>query len=126
MFKVNGRDQDGYPTEGFDVVPERKQDVLPTVVQLLKEANQRSERLQDEKDYWYRRHQDLYKDYIALKYNEAYQHCLTPSKQNTSVELALCEECKSTISELRKEIQRQEGVIRYWQECYETALQQLS
>ena len=127
MFTLKGRDENGYPTEGLDVVPERKtNDVLSTVVELLKESNQRSSRLQDEKDYWYHRYQDLNKDYIALKYDDSCQQCLTPSKQGTSGELSLCEECKSTIRELKKELERQEKVIRYWQECYETTLQHLS
>ena len=55
LCSLKGRDEQGYPTEDVDIVPERKTpDVLSTVVHLLQEANQRNERLKDEKGYWYK------------------------------------------------------------------------
>ena len=131
LSTLRRRDKDGYPLEGHDVVPERKKDtdVLSVVVKLLKDANERADRLQDEKHYWYRRHQDLYQDYIALKFSDICDNCQTRAKENTasSGEVFLCKDCKEgkqTIQRLKQELQKQEGLVRYWQECYETSLQQ--
>ena len=113
------------------MVPERKKDVdvLSVVVKLLKDANERADRLQDEKDHWYKRYQDLYQDYIALKFSNLFDNCQTRAKENTtsSDEVILCEDCKEgkpTIQSLKQDLQKQEGLVRYWLECYETSLQQ--
>ena len=60
LCSLKGRDQNGYPTERIDMVPERK---LSTFVQLLQEANQRNDRLQNERDDWGRLYHDLYQEY---------------------------------------------------------------
>ena len=127
-MSLKGRDNYGYATEGVDVVPERKkEDVLATVVRLLKDANERLDRLLDEKERWQNRHQNLYQDYIALKFSDTCEHCKTVVEQNTAetVEVVLCERCKEdkqTIQGLKQEVERQEKLVRYWQECYETLL----
>ena len=105
-----GRGEYGYAAEGVDVVPERqREDVLSTVVKLLKQANERTDRLRDEKEYWQNRHNNLYQDYIALKFSDNCEHCKTKANQNTAetVELVLCEKCKEdkqTIQGLRREV----------------------
>lgn len=130
LSTLRSRDKDGYPPEGQDVVPERKKDadVLSVVVKLLKDANERVNRLQDEKDHWYKRYQDLYQDYIVLKFSDICHNCQTRAKENTasSDEVFLCKDCKEgkqTIQSLKQDLQKQ-GLVRYWQECYETFLQQ--
>ena len=109
------------------MVPERKQaDVLSTVVQLLQEANQRNHQLEKEHDRWVKRYHDLYQDYIALEFSDLCQHCQTTSKENTTEELLLCDTCKQnkdTVASLRQELFSIEKEARYWEECYDTLLE---
>ena len=37
---------------------------------LLQQTNKREEELKDKVDYWHRKYNQLYADYIALKYND--------------------------------------------------------
>ena len=75
-----GRDQNGYPADGIDVVPERNS--LSTVVQLLKEQ---SERPQDKRDSLTKRYHDLYQDYIVLKYSDQFVSTVSDNLQRKHV-----------------------------------------
>ena len=87
MLRLKGRCKDGYPDEGIDVVPERTK--ATAIVKLLKEANERADKMQDEKDYWYRCHHDLYQDYIALKFSDICDECKVKEESIKSGELIL-------------------------------------
>lgn len=124
MLRLKGRCKDGYPDEGIDVVP--KCTKAATIVKLLKEANERADKMQDEKDYWYRRHHDLYQDYIAMKFSDICDECKVKEESIKSGELILCQHCKEgrqTLQSLKIELAKKEELIRYWQDCYETSLQ---
>ena len=71
LCSMKGRDEDGYPLEGVDVVPERKgkrkllyskedfhaskiESSLSRLVELLQQANEGVEKLKDSVQYWSR------------------------------------------------------------------------
>ena len=97
--------------------------LFTTIVKLLKEANERADKMQDEKDYWYRCHHDLYQDYIALKFSDICDECKVKEESIKSDELILCQHCKEgrqTLQSPKIDLAKKEELIRYWQDCYET------
>ena len=134
---VKGRDKDGYPLEGIDVVPnfpprpkEEEFNTIPKLVQLLQEANRRQAQRKDSSEYWNRRYHALYQEHMALKYGHFCETCQT--KRDTTPPggcIELCTECgqgKETVQSLQLKLEKKEEAIRYWQDCYETALRQVS
>ena len=139
---VEGRDADGYPTEGIDVVPERKpkplykkeedfhagkiEYSLARLVELLQEANKRAEEAENKVETLNRKYNNLHADYIALKYNNLCVECQTVKDSAMSGKTyTLCKTCargKETIESLHRELEKEQEKIRYWQDCYETAL----
>ena len=126
------RHQQGYRLEGVDVVPERPKPKNPMseLIALLQQANKREEELKDKVDHWHRKYNQLYADYIALMYDDL---CLTCQKVQDSTRsgktYTLCESCaagKQTIESLQRELEKEREDSIYWQECYETALKELS
>ena len=141
LCTLKGRDAQGYPLEGVDVVTDKKwcpiyskeekgNETIPALVQLLQDANKRETLLKDSIDYWNRKYYDLYQEHMALKYGNLCQTCqttqaLTPPGKT----ITLCSECsvgKSTIQSLKRELKEKDEEISYWQECYETALKQIT
>ena len=51
-----GRNENGYPTDGIDIVSERPKPKNPVseLIALLQQANKREEELKDKADYWHR------------------------------------------------------------------------
>ena len=97
-------------------------------MQLLQDANRREARWKDSYDYLNKRYHDLYQEYMALKFGDFCQTCQT--KQDTTPPagcIELCRECskgKQTVQSSTR-VGKDES-IRYWQDCYETALRELS
>ena len=143
---LKGRDANGYPIEDIDVEPERKvkplykneedfhagkiEYSLARLVELLQEANKRAKEWEENVETLNRKYNNLHADYIALKYSNLCGECQkvkgsTPSGKTYT----LCETCargKETIESLRIELERAQQKIRYRQECYETALTQIT
>ena len=143
---MKGRDKNGHPLEGVDVVAERKGEWRPLyskeedfhagkieyslarLVELLQEANKRAEDWKDKVDTIQRKYNNLHADNIALKYSDLCIACQkvegsTPSGKTYT----LCQSCaggrKSTES-LKRELEKEREQTIYWQHCYETALKQ--
>jgi len=133
---VKGRDEDGYPLEGIDVIPhvppreDESDGTIPKLVQLLQDANRRETRWKDSYEYLNKRYHDLYQEYTALKFGDFCQTCQT--KRDTTppggcIELSReCGKGKRTVQGLELELEKKDESIRYWQDCYETALRELS
>ena len=73
-----------------------------------------------------RKYNHLHADYIALKYNNLCDECQnvkdsTPFGKTYTV-CKTCARGKETIESLQRELEKQQEKIRYWQDCYETAL----
>ena len=139
---VKGRDADGYPTEGIDVVPERKpkplykkeedfhagkiEYSLARLVELLQEANKRAEEGENKVETLNRKYNNLHAEYIALKYNNFCDECQKVKDSAVSGKTyTLCKTCargKETIESLQRELEKEQEKIRYWQDCYKTAL----
>jgi len=127
---VKGRNEDGYPMEGLDRVSTPKEShTIPTLVQLLQEANRRATRWKEAYATPNKKYQDLYQEHVALKFEDFCQPCQT--KRDTTPPgrcIELCRKCsegKQTLQSLRLELEKKDETIRYWQECYETALKEL-
>ena len=92
---MKGRDEKGYPLEGVDVVPEHKgkkkplyskeqdfhagkiESSLSRLVELLQQANEREEKLNDSVQYWSRKYHSLYQEHMAIKYSDLCERCQT-------------------------------------------------
>ena len=123
-----GRDENGYRSEGIDLVPERPKprellNELITLleqrneqvtqlkqqadlVKLLQQANDREETLKHKVEHWYRKYNSLHSEYIALKYSD-----LGDTHQN-----------EQTVESLKRDLIKAKEESQYWQTCYETLL----
>ena len=148
-----GRNAQGRPLKGVDVVPEKKppigqwkplfasssssstqtrddeEDTIPKLVKLLQKANKRADNAEDGRSFWCTKYHDLYNDYMALKYEDICESCqLQRETKPPGKTLTLCTECskgKQTIQSLQTKLEKKQEEIKYWQDCYETALSQL-
>ena len=126
------RDSDGYPLAGVDEVPQRppREQTIPRLVQLLTDANRREERANDALESLNRRYRELLKDYNALNHRDFCETCQTKKESTPEggcVELCtLCSRHRETLQSLQRELVKKEDQVRYWQDCYETALSELT
>jgi len=142
LCPLKGRNPDGTPSEGIDEVPvrppkskgEKQELTLSSVVTLLKEANKREEALKESLKNWSRQYNALYQEHMAYKMNDLCSECqsIRDTAWNTPGEyrsLYECDDCRhkgKTIAVLKRELVEKEEQIRYWQDCYETALRERS
>ena len=147
MCSLKGRDAQGYPPEGFDecgpVPPTLKElvakinareargnDTLTKLVQLLQAANEREDKLKESSELWCRKYHSLYQDYLALKYSDICVSCQKEQDSTPAGEtITLCHCCgegKKTLKSLKLELEKVREETRYWQDCYETALKQIT
>ena len=131
---VKGRDADGYPTEGIDVVAERKatplykkeedfqegkiEYSLAGLVELLQDANKRAEEWENKVETLNRKYNNLHADYIALKYSNLCDACQNVKDSTASGKTyTLCKTCsrsKGTIENLQRGLEEHQEKIRYW------------
>ena len=150
LCSVKGRDEYGYAVEGKDEVPERPQDSkwvplyeeegyfhkgriessLAKIVSLLKESNKRADQWKDDYQHLLRKYENLHHDHMALKYGDLCRTCQmvsdTTPPGKTITPCRSCREGKQTIESLKRELEKEREQTRYWKECYETALKELS
>ena len=133
---MKGRDRYGRPTEGVDKVPVRppkskeKQECLSQLMNMLQQANKREEELKETMKFWSRKYHSLYQEHMAYRYDD---HCIDCQKKQEITPkgdtIELCRECskgKQTVLSLQRDLEKKDEQIRYWQDCYETALSELS
>lgn len=131
MCSLITRDQNGYPLEGVDVVSDDKLDSsLARLIGLLQEANKRADNWKDMTDTLQRKYNALYQDYMALKYSDLCVLCQkeldsTPAGETITL-FRCCSEGKKTLKSLKLELEKVREETRYWQDCYETALKQIT
>ena len=110
--------------------PPPKDDTVSNLVQLLQAANAREDRLKETVVQWNRKYHDLYQEHIALKFGDICKTC--QMKQDTTEPggcVTLCAKCsegKKTIQGLQLRLEKKQEEVRYWQDCYKTALSQLT
>ena len=133
-MSLNTRDEQGYPLEGIDVVPIRPKVKEPNkmaeLMKLLQEANRREEKEHEHADYWHRAYHRLNQDYIALQFEDLCSECKRVKAGTESGETyTLCETChrgRETVRTLTRKLEEKEKERVYWQDCYKTALRQLT
>ena len=129
------RDAQGYPISGIDVVPHYPKKPSPTrsaqltsqLTTLLVEANRREEDLKDSVEYWRKKYKTLHQEHMALKFGDLCRKCQTLRDTTSPGDtITICPDCsqdKVTLQSLRSELEKKEDEVRYWQDCYETALE---
>ena len=124
---LNTRDANGYPLHGYDFVPKPK-DTLSELVKLLQQANERVEQLKDTMQYWKRKYENLNQEYLAFTFEDLCERCHTIRDTTPPGDtITLCTNCsrdKDTTASLTLKLEKKETELRYWQDCYETLLQQ--
>ena len=59
-MSLNTRDENGYPLEGIDIIPEcPRVNKLSQLMKLLQQANRREEQANERTGYWHRAYQQL-------------------------------------------------------------------
>jgi len=128
---IKGRDEHGYPLEGVDVVPNgprtpREEETIPRLVQLLQDANRRADRANQASEDIHLKYLQVEKENSALKCRDFCDSCqkkADSTPEGLTVKTCLkCSENRQTIQSLRLELDKRDREIRYWQDCYETAL----
>ena len=103
----------------------RYKEVNEQLVRLLQEANEREEKLRRSANHWHKAYDQLYQDYLALEFEDACQSCReqrasTPDGKTYTT----CRECYEARRDWKKEVKALTEKVRYWEECYETLLEQ--
>ena len=129
------RDAQGYPIAGIDVVPHYPPKPSPTksaqltaqLTSLLLEANRREADLRDSVEYWRKKYKTLYQEHAALKFGDLCYKCQTLRDTTPPGDtITICRDCsegKVTLQSLRLELAKKDEEIRYWRDCFETALE---
>ena len=129
------RDENGYPLEGIDVVPNGprpsssilREETIPRLVQLLQDANRRAQRSDDALT---RKYNTLQQDYTALRIGDLCKSCQIRSDTTPKgLTVELCHQSSQTqhtLESLKRELVKKDEEIRYWQYCHEAASLQLA
>jgi len=124
---LNTRDAHGYLLQGYDFVPKPK-DTLSELVNLLQQANERVEQLKDNVQYWKKKYENLNQEYLAFKFEDLCERCHTIRDTTAPGDtITLCTNCsrdKDTTARLTLKLEKKKTELRYWQDSYETLLQQ--
>ena len=127
MSMLNTRDAHGYPLQGYDFVPKPK-DTLRELVKLLQQANEREDALKRDVQHWHRAYNALLQQHMAFKYKDLCKRCQTIRDTTPPGDtITLCTNCsqgKNTTASLTLKLEKKKTELRYWQDCYETLLQQ--
>ena len=144
LCSVKGRDEYGYAVEGKDEVPERSrweplytdeenfhrgriESSLSKIVSLLKESNRRADQWKVDYQDLLRKYENLHCDHMALKYDDLCRTCqLVSDTTPPGKTIILCRSCGEGKQSLKRELEKEREQTRYWKECYETALKELS
>ena len=130
------RDAQRYPIAGIDVVPHYPKKPSPTrsvqltsqLTTLLVEANRREEDLKESVEYWRQKYKTLYQEwYKALKFGDLCYKCQTLRDTTPPGDtITICPDCsegKVTLQSLRSKLEKKKDEVRYWQDCFESALE---
>ena len=103
---------------------------LSNLVKLLRESNRREDEVKERLDHVKKMYRNLYQEHMAYILGDLCDECQS-RRDNTEKGgcITVCMECvekKKTIAILRREIVEKDEQIRYWQDCYETALSERS
>ena len=138
-----GRDENGYPKDGVDIVPQAREPLKELItileqsnkqvtklkqqadlVKLLQQANDREKTLKHKVEHWYRKYNSIHTEYIALKYSDLWLACQKKQDSTRSGKTyTLCDSCcegKQTTESLKRELEKERQQSIYWQECHET------
>ena len=101
---------------------------MSELIKLLQQANEREDALQTKVEYWHRAYNALFQEHIAFKYEDLCSACKRYRNETKAGDaISLCEEC-STVEETKQSLEltleKAHQEVRYWQDCYETLLQQ--
>ena len=105
---LNSRDAQGYPLQGYDLVPKPK-DTLSELIKLLQQANEREDALQSKVEYWHRAYNALFQEHMAFKYEDLCSACKRYRDETKAGDtISLCEEC-STVEETKQSLELKLG-----------------
>jgi len=133
-MSLKTRDAEGYPLQGIDVVPERVSEnrkevetkqTLANLVQLLQQANERERKSKEAQERRFRKYRSLEQEYLALKYGNLCDECIRVKDDVEDVTI-LCKACSNpaeTIKSLQLKLEKVQEESRYWQDCFEIALE---
>ena len=127
---LNSRDGNGYPLQGYEFIPRwpKPNNTLSELLKLLQQANERVEQLKDTMQCWKRKYKNLNQEYLAFKLEDLCERCQTIRDTTPPGDtITLCSNCsrdKDTAASLTLKLKKKETELQYWQDCYETLLQQ--
>ena len=103
---------------------------LSQLMIMLREANRHEEEMKERLDHWKKMYHSLYQEHTAYILSDLCVDCQT-RRDNVGEHgcYEVCRECtekKKTIAILRRELAAKDERIRYWIDCYETALSERS
>ena len=108
----------------------QNEECLSQLVDMLQQANPREGKLKESVEFWKRKYHSFYQEHLAYILSDLcvdFQTRLDNAATGGCYEV--CNECTEkikTIAVLRRELAEKDERIRYWIDCYETALSQVS
>ena len=104
------------------------EECLSQLADMLQQANKREEGLKDAVKFWERKYHSLYQEHLAYILSDLCVDCQTRrDNAGNGGCYEVCSECTEkikTIAVLRHELAEKDERIRYWINCYETAVSQ--
>jgi len=101
-------------------------ETIPRLIQLLQDANRREDGANQAWEDIHRKYLRLEQENVALKCREYCETCqkkADTTSEGLTVEFChKCSENRQTIQSLKLELVKKDKEIRYWQDCYKTAL----
>lgn len=104
------------------------QDTNARLVTMIGEMNTKQTDLERRVEYWRKAYDKTNQEFLALKHDSKCSSCIsTLSELEDGKTFVPCEECidKSTTRlDLQRRVEALSRQVDYWQECYETLLQE--
>ena len=116
------RDVNGYPLQGYDLLPERPKPTPKDTLSELQEANKREDVLKLEVEHWHQAYLSLHQEYSAFKSVNLCDRCQTvrDTKPPGDTITGYVQIVVETTASFTLKLEKRETELSYWQDCYET------
>ena len=102
-----------------------RENSIKSLVKLQQQGNKRIEDLEQICDKWHKSYWDIRKEHAQLRCQLACEEC-QERRRNTpdGKTYSLCQDCADSIHNWKKTVEALRTLVDYWQDCYETLLEE--
>lgn len=94
-------------------------------MKLLQEANKRNNDLLERLERWEKSYRELNKEHCRLETQLLCESCKEDKRQTPDGKtFVLCDDCNDKITDWKKRVKTLEERVKYWEQCYESLLEE--